>query len=409
MAKHNETEYYQSSESDHAPMHRRHRFSARKYTWRYQLCRLPWLLLIVLGLMLPRMVDGNPAEVERIYSRMIYPVVSGIIAAITSIFPFSLAETLIIIVPVVLVSVLIIRLLKLVFGKLSARHHNRIRFFSFLISLGIFAGVMLNLFYCMWGFNHYRLPASELLKLNSTERSVEQLAAVYEELAKQAAELRAQVDEDDKGIYTIGDHDKAFECVAQAYANLGEQNDLFSSTAYRAKFVRLSEYMSRAGIAGIYIPYTAEMNVNVHQPDLYILSGAAHETAHYMGFAREDEANFFAYYVSLFSDDIALKYSSTMHALINCGNKLYEKDSGLYFEIREQIYTDGMNRDLNEYRMYYAAYEDEPAKQVSDSINDAYLQYNGQDDGIQSYGRMVDLVLAYFESIGFFEPMGFFD
>lgn len=403
MANHNETEYYQSAGSDHAQAYRRHRFSARRYTWRYQLRRLPWLLLILLGLVLPRIVDGEPADVERIYSRTIYPVLSGIIAKITSIFPFSLAEALIIIVPTVLAIVLIVRLLKLIFGKLTLRHRNRIRFFSFLISLGIFAGVMLNLFYCMWGFNHYRLSAAELLDLNSTERPIEQLAAVYWELAMQAAELRTQVDEDERGIFTIGNYDEAFDCVVQAYAKLGEQNGLFSNTAYRAKSVRLSEYMSKAGIAGIYIPYTAEMNVNVHQPDLFILAGAAHETAHYMGFAREDEANFFAYYVSLFSDNIALKYSSTMHALVNCGNKLYEKDSELYLEIHGRIYTDEMNRDLDEYRMYSAAYEDEPAKQVSSSINDAYLQFNGQDDGIQSYGRMFNPVLAYFESIGFFD------
>lgn len=34
--------------------------------------------------------------------------------------------------------------------------------------------------------------------------------------------------------------------------------------------------------------------------------------------------------------------------------------------------------------------------QVSDRVNDAYLKANGQENGLRSYGRMVDLLLAYY-------------
>ena len=33
----------------------------------------------------------------------------------------------------------------------------------------------------------------------------------------------------------------------------------------------------------------------------------------------------------------------------------------------------------------------------ADKINDTYLKANGQADGVQSYSRMVDLIVAYFE------------
>ena len=32
-------------------------------------------------------------------------------------------------------------------------------------------------------------------------------------------------------------------------------------------------------------------------------------------------------------------------------------------------------------------------------MNDAYLRLNQQEDGVQSYGRMVDLLLAYYREI----------
>jgi hypothetical protein len=37
---------------------------------------------------------------------------------------------------------------------------------------------------------------------------------------------------------------------------------------------------------------------------------------------------------------------------------------------------------------------------VSNQLNDAYLKLNSQSDGVKSYGRMVDLMLAYNRSQG---------
>lgn len=34
--------------------------------------------------------------------------------------------------------------------------------------------------------------------------------------------------------------------------------------------------------------------------------------------------------------------------------------------------------------------------ETADRVNDTYLRVNGQADGVQSYDRMVDLIVAYF-------------
>lgn len=371
-----------------------------KYTWLHQLVRLPLLLLIPLGLMLPKLAAKYPDKIEMIYSRRIYPVIARAVGAVSSLVPTSLAEILIIAVVSILAIVLVIRFLKIPFGKLFNRRKNRIRFFSFVISLAIFAGVMLNLFYVMWGFNHYRYTVSNLLEIPVEKRSTEDLAALCEKLAIEAAELREEVAEDSEGIFTIGSKQTAFRSVTKAYTALGERNELFSNKCYNAKYTIFPEALSKLDIAGIYIPYTAESNVNVEQPDLYVLSGAAHEVAHYFGFAREDEANFLAFYVSRFSNDAALRYSCTMMALNYCTSKLVQYDKDRYYQIREQHYTPGMLRDLASYRVYYEKYEDHPAKKVNNEINDAYLKYNGQEEGIKSYGKVVDLLLAYWLPAG---------
>ena len=35
-----------------------------------------------------------------------------------------------------------------------------------------------------------------------------------------------------------------------------------------------------------------------------------------------------------------------------------------------------------------------------EKINDTYLKYSGQSEGVQSYGLMVDYILAYYDAVG---------
>lgn len=371
-----------------------------RYTWINILKRLPLLILIPIAIFLPRLVRNSPEKVERIYSRGIYPIISRVLGFINSLIPLSVAELVIVFIGGLLVIILIVRLLKIPFGKLRSRRENRIRFFSYLVSLGIFAGVMLNLFYVLWGFNHYRQPLSKLMELNVHTRSVDELAELTEHLAMQASELRAQVAEDENGVFSAGTRDEALKAIPLAFRSLGMDNELFANKCYKAKTPILSQTLSKLDIAGIYIPYLAEPNVNAEQPDLYFLSGASHEMGHYFGFAAEDEANFIAYYASLWSKDTAFRYSAVMAALSSCSSSLYSNDYDKYAEIWHRCYSEGMQRDLENYREYYKKYENHPAAQVNDSINDAYLQYHGHSDGLKSYGRDVDLLLALYEQGG---------
>ena len=52
-----------------------------------------------------------------------------------------------------------------------------------------------------------------------------------------------------------------------------------------------------------------------------------------------------------------------------------------------------MERDLAQRAEHWAKYEG-PVQDVSNAANDTYLKANNQSDGMRSYGRMVDLLLA---------------
>lgn len=389
-----------SNETRASRSSRRGKTRGEKYTWLNILKRLPLLILIPIAVFLPRLVKNSPDKVERLYSRGFYPLISRLLGFLNSLIPLSVAELVIVFIGGLLVLIFVIRLLRIPFGKLRSRGENRIRFFSYLVSLGIFVGVMLNLFYVLWGFNHYRQPLSKLMELNVHTRSVDELAELTEYLALQAAELRTQVAEDENGVFSAGSRTEALKAIPAAFRSLGRDNELFANRCYTPKTPLLSKTLSKLDIAGIYIPYLAEPNVNAEQPDLYFLSGASHEMGHYFGFAAEDEANFISYYASLWSNDSAFRYSAVMAALSSCANKLYSNDYDKYADIWYRCYSEGMQRDLENYSEYYKKYENHPAAQVNDSINDAYLQYHGHSDGLMSYGRDVDLLLALYEQGG---------
>jgi len=145
-------------------------------------------------------------------------------------------------------------------------------------------------------------------------------------------------------------------------------------------------------IAGIYVPFTFEATFNADMPHANIPHTMLHELAHFKGFMREDEANFIAYLASREMDSPAFRYSGVMLALIHTGNALFAADRDLYFELSGGL-NDGVWRDFDYNRAYWQQFEGRVAE-VATAMNDVYLRHNRQEDGVRSYGRMVDLLLA---------------
>ena len=153
--------------------------------------------------------------------------------------------------------------------------------------------------------------------------------------------------------------------------------------------------LSTMNTLGIYIPFTYEPNINMQMPDLYFASSALHEYAHFKGFAREDEANFIAYYISKDLTDPDFSYSSTMLALCNALNQLADHNRDLYYKVYDSL-SDPVKRDFSNENTYWATFEE--TKETVEAMNNNYLISNKQTDGVQSYGRMVDLLIALHRS-----------
>lgn len=358
--------------------------------WKKQCKRLPWLLLIPLGLLLPMVASRHPDFIEAAYSQGIYPAISAMFDFIFQIFPFSFAEILLYVLIVALAGIILFYLIRFLFKRITA-----VKLVSLFLTLAIIAGGALNAFYFIWGFHYARPKLQQLLGLDVTQREPQELVSLTVSLAAAANQLREQVQEDASGIFTLSvSPAEKFAAIPQAYAALGREIPLFSHKAHTPKPVLASEWMSWAGISGIFIPFTGEANVNVHQPHLLIPVSAAHEAAHGQGIARENEANFVGYLACMASNDAELQYSAVILALINCGNQVYAWDKQTYTEIF-QTYSEKVKRDLSAYNAYWKAYEG-PVEEMMTQVNDSYLKHNQQQSGVKSYGEMVDLLLAWY-------------
>ncbi|MDF2542668.1 MAG: hypothetical protein K0S47_2386 [Herbinix sp.] len=347
--------------------------------------------LIPISFLLIFLAKQNSFIAEQIFALHIYKWISQIVSTITGILPFSLAEIIVVTLPAVILAVLVVFIIQLIKDK----GKRRLRLLKGILNILCTISVLLFMFVLMAGINYYRYPFSYYSKLNIRDSSVEELYALTESLAIQAGELRAQVPETDQdGVYRLSFSDyELADKMHDAYRLLSKEYPILGGFYGSPKPVFFSNAMSHTEITGIFFPFTMEANVNVDIPDYSIASTMGHELAHLRGFMREDEANFIAYLVSMESDSVEIKYSGTMLALIISGNALYSQDPDLYFEIRD-LYTDGLLLDIKANSSYWQQFNDTAISTVSNKINDTYLKANSQEDGVKSYGRMVDLLLA---------------
>jgi hypothetical protein len=326
---------------------------------------------------------SHPGIVEKYYSTGLNKPIRQALSKITGLVPFSAAEILIFMLVLGLVVFTVRFIISFFKGKPV---QSTINLITYLAALYIF-------FMVLWGFNYNRVSFDRLANLQLRKSSVEELYDLCKSLALRANELRSHVNENDTGVMTLEDKYKgAFKRAEKGYLEASKFYKELEGRYGIPKPILLSKKLSYTGITGIYIPYTGEANVNTNITDFMLPATAAHEMAHQRGFAREDEANYIAYLTCTKNPDTDFQYSGIMLALIYAGNALADVSPEYYRELGK-LYSEGVRRDLTYDYEFWQQYKGK-AEEISNNINNTYLKSNGQEDGVKSYGRMVDLLLA---------------
>lgn len=345
------------------------------------------MAVIVFGLLTAIMIwvgKNNPdfvADTYLPYSRTAVNVLSKI----TGFVPFSVAEILIYILAASLVFSVIRLFFRLIVGP--RRIYGLIKFVT---GWAVAAAVLAFSFYMLWGLNYYAPPLSQTMGLDIKNRSSRELYELCTYLADNANELAAQVERSADGKIPEIDFTVTAEQVAEDFSAVTGHKET------RAKYILASKPFSYTQITGVFTFLTGESNVNQNSTSAALPFTIAHEMSHRYGIAPEDEANFFAFYVTHNSEDPLVKYSGYLMALMYSQNKLFSGSRTLYRELRD-TYSELLASDFDQYAEHWKQYEGQVAEKVT-AVNNTYLQAQGQEDGIKSYGRMVDLLLAWYET-----------
>lgn len=356
-----------------------------------------WLLLLLpISILILNIAKNNIWIAENIFAKGIFKVISQGIAILTGWLPFSLAEWLIIILPIALAILLVVFVVRLIVTKADVKF----RIAKVMLNVFCVLSVAFFIYTIGCGTNYYRESIGTYLGLSIEASTEEELYELNMDLARRANDLRAKITSvNEDGVY---ERSMSIDELAQetklAYKTLAKEYEIFSGWYPAPKAVFFSRVMSRMELTGIFIPFTMEANVNIDIPDYSIASTMAHELAHLHGFIREDEANYIAYLACTASDNVEIAYSGVLEALILSGNALYSANKELYFQVRA-TYSEGLNLDLEANNAYWKQFENTKTSNTVNKINDTYLKVNNQYDGVKSYGRMVDLLLAEYRKV----------
>ena len=260
------------------------------------------------------------------------------------------------------------------------------------IGLSVYAGFCL-----LWGVNFWTDSFQEQSGIYAEPVAAEDLLDVTVYFAQQLALSADEVERSEDGTFAVPRE----EILAQApcvYDAVEAQFPFLEFEDPGVKAMRFSYLMSVIDFTGFYCPYTGESNVNVHSPACSLPGTVAHELGHQRGIASEQECNFLAVLASVTCDDPAYQYSGWLKGYIHLSNALYSLDRDVYWQLRDLLPAE-VEADLRYISDYWEQFRDTAVQQVSTKVYDGVLKAYGDERGIQSYGTVVDMLVAYYKDI----------
>lgn len=253
--------------------------------------------------------------------------------------------------------------------------------------------LLINVFYFLyqmfWGLLYFQPSIrNHFQRTDFTAKEVEYLIEKYLYLCKTS---REKVSEDKNGVFKINDLQQVEIAILQSQKSLPHHLKKGMTKSY-FKPSLFSPIMNFTGIAGYYNPFTAEAQYNAHLPATHLPFTIAHENAHQLGFAREQEANFIGFLLGQNSNNEDLKYSANWFALKSLLRFHHYYHPEFVQKIIEE-FSEGMKRDYANERAFYEKYNGKTAYFFS-FLNDIFLKSN-QQEGSVTYDYFVDLLIFH--------------
>ena len=323
------------------------------------------------------------------YARTVYPKLASALSFVTGWLPVTLAELSVIAGGAGLIVWLIVWIVRLI-----AKQGRGRRFARGALALGFTALTVLSAFVWTGGVQYFRPTWAESAGITVKKSSADELARLYRQMLRKADAEAGRIPHPGDRLPDTGSVEEIGRQAALLMNRMAEQDPLLLDGNFSpARPVCFSRVMCYTRVTGMFFPFTGEAAINRDMPQIEYPMTICHELAHQRGVMREDEANFLAVKACLCSKDPVFRYSGLLTAITYAGNALYDEDPGLWREVSRADELTYVWKDRAEIASFWARFET-PVGEVSDQINNAYLQANGQSDGVKSYGGFLDLMLS---------------
>ena len=255
------------------------------------------------------------------------------------------------------------------------------------VGLSVYAGFCL-----LWGVFYGADSFQDKSGLKVRGGTVAELTALTECFAREVSAAGDQVQRDENGCFAVP-RSEIFAEAMSAYDGVVQKFDCLKKPAVMPKAFVSSRGMSYLDFSGFYFPFTGEANLNDESPAAYLPANICHEMAHQQGIATEQECNFVAIMAATSADSAAYRYAGYLMGYVHLSNALYRVDQAAWQTIRDSL-PDTVRADLRQNSAYWARF-DGLVNTAATKVYDGFLKSNGLTDGVQNYGTVVDLLLAY--------------
>ena len=340
-------------------------------------------LLLVVQLLLVKVISFFPNLIEHYYSNGIYPFISKIFRTVFGWIPFSMGDLLYFFIGLIL-SIGIFKWIKSNFKNTKKQ----------LFKFGAYLSVFYFLFHILWALNYHRNSLYTTLKLEEKPYSLSELTRATNHLLDNLKKIQLQLVENDT-LPVILPYSKTeiLKKTEFAYQALADDYPQYQYKKISLKKSLFSLPLSYMGFSGYLNPLSGEAHVNSKVPKIKLPAISCHEVAHQLGIAAESEANFIGFLAATKSTDKNFNYAGYIAALRYSIGTIHHRDSLVAKKIIKEIPI-GILKNIEESKEFWESYQND-LEPLFKLFYDNYLKANQQKDGMKSYSKMVDLLVAY--------------
>ena len=350
-----------------------------------------YLVAAILGAMTWALTEFAKAHTELV--DMIYPYMTRLIQTFladwSSAVPFCLWQVLLLALGMALLATIVLMVIL---------RWNPIQWFGWVLAA---ASVVALLHTGLYGLNYHAGPLADDIRLEMADVTISQRVNAATYYRDQAIKLAEQVERSEDGSVKFDDFDTLAQQAAEGFRVLTYEDaiSVFAGSTVPVKQLGWSDAFTQRGITGITIALTGEAAVNPDIPAISLPFTMCHEMSHRMSIVNERDANFAAFLACNANPSLEFQYSAYFMAFRYCYQDLAADSSSAAKAAVAQLRSgmgEKLTQDMADYDAFWMTAQDPDKVQQADELNDLYLTTSGDEEGVESYTNVTDLLVSWY-------------